>query len=198
PRYRNVGRFWHPTRPAPSPHPLSPSTRFARSLACSPTAHQRGCVSVSVPRARHGLDDLPPGSSLRPGPVPGARRPALGFAVPVPSGSPHFGHAHDSSFPPHWPPLARARPPRGPMPRPLAVRPPSPPPITPPPRPAGPRERGSGSPARPDRASPRPDGGSTRPDGASTSARQQSENGSQSPVVRRPLILAAGCGALIL
>ena len=65
-------------------------------------------------------------------------------------------------------------------------------------QPTGPRERGSGSPDRPDRASTRPDGGSTRPDGASTSARQQSENGSQSPVVRRPLILAAGCGALIL
>src|SRR5690625_6852716 len=63
--------------------------------------------------------------------------------------------------------------------------------MTSPSQPTGPRERGSGSPDRPDRAS-------TRPDGASTSARQQSENGSQSPVVRRPLILAAGCGALIL
>ena len=70
--------------------------------------------------------------------------------------------------------------------------------MTSPSQPTGPRERGSGSPDRPDRASTRPDGGSTRPDGASTSARQQSENGSQSPVVRRPLILAAGCGALIL
>src|SRR5699024_11276222 len=71
------------------------------------------------------------------------------------------------------------------------VRPTSATPMTSPSQPPCARERGSGSPARPDRAS-------TRPDGASSSARQQSENGSQSPVVRRPLILAAGCGALIL
>lgn len=56
--------------------------------------------------------------------------------------------------------------------------------MTPPSQTPGPRERGSGSPAR--------------PDSASTPAPQQPEAGSKGPVIRRPLIVAAGCGALIL
>src|SRR5699024_2265785 len=155
------------SRPAP------PGPRLHR-----PTARQRGYVSVSVPRARPGITATPRARSGVTAPSRGAS-PAPGLAVPVPRAPP-------ASATPTTPPAQpRSRsgvtaPSRGSSPAPglAAPVPRGPPasatPMTPPSQPPGPRERGNSSPDRP---------------GATTSARQQSENGSQGPVFRRPLIV---------